>query len=196
VLLGAGWISSRPLLDPFAGSGTIPIEAALMARRIPPGWRRTFAFETWPGFDDVLWRDVRARAESAILPRAPGPILGSDRDAGAIAMAGANSRRAGVSEDIEWSQAAFSRAARLEAPAWIVTNPPYGVRVGDAQKLRDLYAKVGQLAAAEYRDCTVALVAADPRLVRATGVRFREALAFKNGGIPVHLVVRPAGVSD
>jgi putative N6-adenine-specific DNA methylase len=135
---------TRPLLDPFAGSGTIPIEAALMARRIPPGWQRTFAFEEWPGFDPALWSKVRARAEAGILPRAPGPILGSDRDAGAITMASANAERAGVGADIEWTHAAFSMAIRPEAPAWIVANPPYGVRVGDANKLRDLYRGAGR----------------------------------------------------
>ena len=196
ILLGARWDVARPLLDPFAGSGTIPIEAALMARKIPPGWQRTFAFEEWPGFDPALWGKVRARAEAGILPRAPGPILGSDRDAGAIAMATANAERAGVGADIEWSHAAFSLAARPEAPAWIVTNPPYGVRVGDANKLRDLYAKVGQLAEERYRDCTVALVAADARLVAATGLQFEEALRFRNGGIPVRLVVKRPGVSE
>ena len=196
VVLGAGWNVSRPLLDPFAGSGTIPIEAALMARAIPPGWQRRFAFEEWPAFDASLWRDVRARAESQILPRAPAPILGSDRDSGAIGMAKANAERAGVRDDIEWSQSAFSSAARLDAGSWIVTNPPYGIRVGDAQKLRDLYARVGQLAREQYRDSTVALVAADPRLVAATGSPFREALRFRNGGIPVRLVVRPPGVSE
>jgi len=196
VLLGAGWDGARALLDPFAGSGTIPIEAALMARAIPPGWQRRFAFEEWPGFDASLWRDVRARAESNILPRAPGPILGSDRDSGAIAMAKANAERAGVGDDIEWSQASFSSAPRLDAGSWIVTNPPYGIRVGDPQKLRDLYARVGQLAREQYRDSTVALVAADPRLVAATQSPFREALRFRNGGIPVRLVVRSPGVSE
>ena len=196
VLMGAKWDMTRPLLDPFAGSGTIPIEAALMARRIPPGWQRTFAFEEWPGFDPALWSKVRARAEAGILPRAPGPILGSDRDAGAITMASANAERAGVGGDIEWTHTAFSLAARPEAPAWIVANPPYGVRVGDPNKLRDLYAKVGQLAEERYRDCTVALVAADSRLVAATGLAFEEALRFRNGGIPVRLVVRRPGVSE
>lgn len=195
-ILGAGWNPSRPLVDPFAGSGTIPIEAALLARRIPAGWRRTFAFEQWPDFEEALWRAVRSDAEVQMLPRAPSFIAGSDRDAGAITAAVANAERAGVSGDIEWSRTAFSDAAHPEPAGWLVTNPPYGVRVGEAKPLRDLYATLGQLSRGRYGEWTVAFLAADTGLIGATGVPFQEILRFRNGGIPVRLVVRRAGVSS
>jgi putative N6-adenine-specific DNA methylase len=195
VILASGWDPARPFLDPFAGSGTLPIEAALIARRIPAGWRRSFAFEQWPGFDAKVWREVRSRVEEAILPRAPGPILGSDRDAGAIESATANAARAGVTDDIAWQQAALSRVS-ADGEGWIVTNPPYGVRVGEAKLLRDLYAKFGQLAGERYRLWTVALLSAEPKLIDATGLALEEALRFRNGGIPVRLVLRRPGVSS
>lgn len=195
VILASGWDPALPFLDPFTGSGTLPIEAAMIARRIPPGWRRSFAFEHWPGFDPKLWREVRSRAGDAILPRAPGPIHGSDRDAGAIESAAANAERAGVTDDITWQQAAFSRV-RADGAGWIVTNPPYGVRVGEAKLLRDLYAKLGQLAGERYRLWTIALLSAEPRLTDATGLDLEEALRFRNGGIPVRLVLRRPGVSS
>ncbi len=196
VLLGAGWNPALPLVDPFAGSGTIPIEAALIARRIPTGWRRNFAFELWPGFDAALWRGVRAEAEARMLPRAPSFIAGSDRDAGAITAAVANAERAGVSGDIEWIHAAVSNAPRPEPAGWLVSNPPYGVRVGEAKPLRDLYSTLGQLSQGRYREWTVALLAADSGLLGAMGVPFEEILRFRNGGIPVRLVARRAGVSS
>jgi Predicted N6-adenine-specific DNA methylase len=85
MLAAAGWDRVAPLLDPMCGSGTIPIEAALLARRVPPGLGRGFAFERWPGFDADAWEAVRATARGRILPQAPSPIQGSDRDAGAVA---------------------------------------------------------------------------------------------------------------
>jgi putative N6-adenine-specific DNA methylase len=196
VILAVEWDPSRPFLDPFAGSGTLPIEAALIARRIPPGWKRSFAFQHWPGFEGGAWREVRSRAEAAILPRAPAPIFGSDRDAGAIEAATANAGRAGVAGDITWRCAAVSQAVTTEEPGWIVSNPPYGVRVGEARMLRDLYARLGQLARERYRHWTVALLAADPGLMAATGLDLDEALRFRNGGIPVRLAVRRPGVSS
>ncbi len=196
MLQASAWNPARPLLDPFAGSGTIPIEAALLARRIPPGWRRGFAFERWPGFDASVWSEVRGEAESRILPRAPAPIRGSDRDAGAVAAARSNAERAGVGDDIEWTQAAISSVVPPETAGWLVANPPYGVRVGEAGALRDLYARLGQLMRKEFGDWTVALLAADQRLLGATGARFTEVLRFRNGGIPVGLALRIPGVSE
>src|SRR5881394_2845363 len=76
MLIDAGWTGTGPLLDPMCGAGTIPIEGALIARRIAPGLGRTFAFQQWPTFDDAAWRRVEADAKARILPRAPVPILG------------------------------------------------------------------------------------------------------------------------
>lgn len=196
MLQASAWNPTRPLLDPFAGSGTIPIEAALLARRIPPGWRRGFAFERWPGFKASVWSEVRSEAESRILPRAPAPIQGSDRDAGAVAAAQSNAERAGVADDIEWKQVAISGAVPPDTSGWLVANLPYGVRVGEARMLRDLYARLGQVMRKEFRDWTVALLAADKRLLGATEERFTEVLRFRNGGIPVGLALRAPGVSE
>ena len=196
LILAARWDTMRPFLDPFAGSGTMPIEAALIARGIPAGWQRRFAFEAWPRFDASGWKEVRADAESKILARAPAPIHGSDRDAGAIESATANAMRAGVGSDIEWRRAAVSEAAAPEPPGWIVSNPPYGIRVSEGKQLRDLFARLGQLANERYRHWTIALLAADPRLTAATGLVLEDALRFRNGGIPVRLVVRRPGVSS
>src|SRR5690606_4928148 len=108
MLRAAGWRGDRPLLDPMCGSGTIPIEAALIARRIPPGLAapdrtpRPFAFEAWPSFDREGWQRTVALALAEIRDRSPVEIVGSDRDEGAIAAARANASRAGVADDIRF----------------------------------------------------------------------------------------------
>jgi putative N6-adenine-specific DNA methylase len=197
LLLASGWDTPAPLLDPLCGSGTIPIEGALLARRIPPGLAsadrepRRYAFEEWPGFDAALWRDVVDRARAGILERSPAPIRGSDRDAGAIAASRANAARAGVEEDVELEVAPLSAAEPAGERGWLVTNPPYGVRVGDAARVRDLYAALGNLARARLPGGTVALLSADPALDRQVGIPLAETITTRNGGIPVRVVIGP-----
>jgi putative N6-adenine-specific DNA methylase len=189
MLLGSGWDGRSPLLDPMCGSGTLPIEAALLARRIPPGWGRSFAFQRWPGFDEERWRAVRAEAEEATLPAAPGAIMGSDRDAGAIAAAEANAVRAGVSPDVSFRRCALSG---MELPpdvtGWIVTNPPYGVRVGQQLLLRNLYAQLGNVTRRRCPGWHLALLGADRALEGQIGIPLRPVWASRNGGLAVRLV--------
>ena len=100
LLLAMEWTGSTPLVDPLCGSGTIPIEAALLARRIPPGWRRRFAFESWPDFKPSVWEYVRGEADRDMFERVPCPIMAADRNAGALESAAANAKRAGVVGDL------------------------------------------------------------------------------------------------
>ncbi|HEX5632255.1 MAG TPA: class I SAM-dependent RNA methyltransferase [Gemmatimonadales bacterium] len=188
MLLASGWTPDRPLLDPFCGSGTIPIEAALMARRIAPGLGRSFAFERWPGFDAAAWRALRARAESEIVARAPAAIVGSDRDAGAISASRENAERAGVAEDVTFREAPLSAVERVGERGYLVTNPPYGVRIGEEARLRDLYATLGRVASQRLVGWRLAMLSANPRLEGATDLAWAEAFRTMNGGIPVRLL--------
>lgn len=187
-LLSSGWTGGAPLLDPMCGSGTIPIEGALIARRIAPGLRRRFTFERWPDFDAALWRAVVAEAESSVLPASPVRITGSDRDAGAIEAALANAERAGVAGDVELDRRALSAIEPPPGVGWLVSNPPYGVRVGERDRLRNLYAQLGKVVRARCAGWQVALVSADAALERQTGLRLRALLRTSNGGIPVRIV--------
>jgi putative N6-adenine-specific DNA methylase len=188
MVLASGWRPERPLADPFCGSGTIAIEAAMLARRLAPGLGRGFAFERWPGFDAAAWRAARARAAAEALPDAPAPIVAADRDAGAVAAARANAGRAGVSTSIDFREAPLSALAPPAGPGALVTNPPYGVRIGEEARLRDLYATLGRLARERLDGWTLAMLAANPRLEGATGLAWRELFRTSNGGIPVRLV--------
>ena len=194
MLIGSGWDGSGPLVDPMCGSGTIPIEAAMIARRMAPGIdhvagaSRRFAFMGWAGFDDAAWERRIATALAGVAARSPVPIIGADRDAGAIAAALTNAARAGVSENIEFRQHAISALALPLGPGWIVSNPPYGVRVGESAPLRNLYAQLGKVLRDRAAGWSLAMLTADRALERQVGIAFTDALRTSNGGIPVRLV--------
>jgi putative N6-adenine-specific DNA methylase len=187
LLLASGWDPATPLVDPLCGAGTIAIEGALMARRIPPGISRGFAFMQWPGFHEPTWKEIVDEARAQMLPTAPSPILGSDRDAGAIVASRENAERAGVAADIAFEEKVISRIAPPPdvAPGAIVANPPYGVRVGDRDALRNLYAQLGTIARDRFPGWKLTVLSADPRLDGQIGGTMEKVLATKNGGIAV-----------
>jgi putative N6-adenine-specific DNA methylase len=187
MVMASGWDGVSPLLDPFCGSGTIAIEAALMARGIAPGRNRRFAFMDWPGFDGALWQSLVTEADGRSA--APRPlILASDRDAGAIASARANADRAGVGQSIEFTHRAVSAIEPPAGPGYVVTNPPYGVRVSDHHDLRNLYAQFGKVLKAKCPGWQVAMLCGDKQLQKNTGLDWDEGLALVNGGLRVKLV--------
>lgn len=142
------WKPPRPFSDPLCGSGTIPIEAAMIALNIAPGLGRSFAAEQWPHIPKEVWQRAREQARSVRLPGAELEILASDRDEGVLAAAGRNAKRAGV------ESAVAIRRARLEGLhldgqyGCIVTNPPYAERLGESKEVEELYRSLGRLFAA------------------------------------------------
>jgi putative N6-adenine-specific DNA methylase len=183
MLIASGWDGVSPLLDPFCGSGTIPIEAALMSRFIPPGGSRRFAFMDWPGFDHLLWESVLAESKTKVRNQSAA-IGASDRDAGAINMARANAERAGVAEYIDFSCRAIS-AIEPSGIGWVVTNPPYGIRVSSNKDLRNLYAQLGNVLRLKCRGWHVNVLCNDYQLLGNIGLQFDTSLSFVNGGLPV-----------
>lgn len=189
MLLAADWEPASPLLDPFCGSGTIAIEAALIAHDLAPGRSRRFAFMDWPGFNPAAWKnlllqaDQRANRQSSVNVF----IQASDRDAGAIETAQANARRAGVIDSIEFSCRAVSAIEPPQSRGWLVTNPPYGLRISPAKDLRNLYAQLGNVLRAKCPGWQVAVLCNDRSLLGHTGLRLDTSLAFVNGGVPVRL---------
>lgn len=189
ILLASGWDRSGPLLDPFCGSGTIAIEGALLARDLAVGRDRRFAFMHWPGFEARAWQRLRLAALDTGGDHTSPIILGSDRDAGAIAAATANAERAGVAGIVDLSHRAVSAIEPPAGPGWVVTNPPYGVRTGagGVSPLRNLYAQLGNVLRARCPGWQVALLCSDPALARETGLRFDSQLRLVNGGLKVTL---------
>jgi putative N6-adenine-specific DNA methylase len=197
VLLGAGYREGTPMVDPFCGSGTLPIEAALISRRIAPGLRRGFAFERWPGFDRSAWSALRSAATARIRALAGAPIIGSDRDAGAIDAARANAERAGVGTDVAFHAQPLSSAMPPAGPGLLATNPPYGIRIGGDKDLRDLFARFGVLVRERWGGWTLGMISASGMAEREMGLLFEVRWETNNGGIPIRLLVsRPGARSE
>lgn len=192
MVLESGWTTGESLVDPFCGSGTIVIEAAMIARSIAPGLGRArhdgFAFIQWPGFSRRSWASLVASAESAVITRPERVIRGSDRDAGAIEAALANAARAGVEGDIALEQLPLKSVAAGEAEGFLVTNPPYGVRVGDPAPLRDLYDAFGNVMRQRFTGWRAAILSPGGELESRLKLPLEPAFTTNNGGIPVRLI--------
>jgi putative N6-adenine-specific DNA methylase len=186
MVLAAGWDRKSPLVDPFCGSGTIAIEAAMMARGIKPGGARHFAFMDWPNYSPQVWKEVLMGKTENL--RGPFPsILASDRDAGAIKAAEENARRAGVAEGVSFSRRSFSEVEPPAGRGWVVTNPPYGLRTKSGKDLQVLYRGFGRVLQEKFRGWGVAMLGGNPLLARATGIRFDAGIPVFHGGLKVRL---------
>jgi len=197
MVLASGWDGSAPLVDPMCGSGTIAIEAALIAAGIAPGVGRSFAFAHWPSFEPGTWASVAGSSHAAAAAGSGGSLIdplvtARDRDAGAVAATEHNAERARVRGAIDVGRGAISElaapAAAGSTPGWILTNPPYGARVRGGHDLRDLYARLGDVARASFPGWSIGLLVADPALAAHTRFRFEERWRSTNGGIPVHFL--------
>jgi putative N6-adenine-specific DNA methylase len=186
MISAAGWDGVSPLVDPFCGSGTIAIEAAMLARGIPPGGKRKFAFMNWPGYNRSRWETMLAESLNRISVECP-PIQASDRDAGAIKLAQANAERAGVAANIQFDCRAVSAIEPPAGPGWVVTNPPYGIRVSPSKDLRNLYAQLGHVLRAHCPGWQVAILCSDLMLLGQIGLRLDTSLMTVNGGVNVRL---------
>lgn len=185
MLLASNWDMRSTLLDPFCGSGTIPIEAAMLALRMPPGSVRRFAFMDWPDFDLPLWESLLVESQAQIRTECP-VIQASDRDAGAVELAQANAERAGVADRIELTCRAVSAIEPI-GTGWVVTNPPYGLRVRSAHELRNLYAQFGKVLRMKCPDWQVAILCSELPLLHSSGLNLDTSVSWVNGGVQVRL---------
>lgn len=133
------WRPGRVLADPFCGTGTIPIEAALIGRNMAPGLNREFAAEQWPTFDARLWQQAREEARDAVQPPLGERLLAYDIDGEVLSLARYHAEQAGVADDIHWQQRPFSELRAKAEYGCLVTNPPYGERLSDERAVAELY---------------------------------------------------------
>lgn len=138
------WRPDQMLADPFCGTGTILIEAALMARNIAPGLNRKFVSETWPGIPTDLWKAERKDAYGAMKMDLPLQIIGTDKDPQAIKTARINAEEAGVEDCITFETEELASFSVHGAGGVIVTNPPYGERMGEINDVIALYELLGK----------------------------------------------------
>ena len=200
LVLASGWDRRTALTDPFCGSGTIPIEAALIAARIAPGRNRPFQFMQWPGYDAKEWQRVLDSALRAEKLDGVPAIIGTDRSAAAIRAANDNAGRAGVTGIVRFEKQDAMAIVAGDSPGWVVTNPPYGVRLGDASESRRLMAQFGEALRRRFNGWRVAVMA-PPQLDRALGIPLNAELRTTNGGLRIAFLVGvvpngqgPAGV--
>ncbi len=134
------WRPDRPLIDPFCGSGTIPIEAAMIARRIAPGVTRAYSAEAWGTIDAALWEAARDEARANELHDAPAlHIAGYDIDEEPLSLARRHAERAGVTRDIHFQRRAFAELRGGRDHGVIIANPPWGERLEDHLAVQALY---------------------------------------------------------
>ena len=139
------WKPGRPFLDPFCGSGTIPIEAAMWGRQIAPGRRRTFAAQQWSRIPQSVWLEELAAAEAAVLPELDERLVGCDCDFRVLRNARANAELAGVENDIHFQERDFAATTSKRKHGVLITNPPYGERLGLPEEVRELYRSIPEV---------------------------------------------------
>lgn len=145
LILLTPWKKDRILLDPFCGSGTFPIEAAMMAAGVAPGMKRSFLAEKWTNvIPEKLWQQAREEAKELVDLEIETDIQGYDLDAEAVKIARANARLAGVEKLIHFQQRDVRELSHPKKYGFIITNPPYGERIEEKSVLPQLYQEMGR----------------------------------------------------
>ncbi len=197
VLLRAGWAQiarqGGAFVDPMCGAGTLPIEAALIGADIAPGLlREHWGFTAWRNHNPELWDNLveeakeRRRAGLGQLP----PICGCDHDQRMVKVARSNAARAGLAEavSIEARDLTECRPSAGERPGLVVTNPPYGARLGEREDLQQLYTRLGQALIATFSGWRAAILTGNPDLAKALGLRVERKHTLYNGPIACKLL--------
>ena len=181
MLLLTGWHGECDLIDPMCGSGTIPIEAALIARNIAPGvFRQDYAFEKWPDFDADLFETIY-NDDSQERPFNH-KIYAYDNSPKAIAIAARNIKAAGVAKDITLKQQPFQQFEKPAQRAIIVTNPPYGERIS-ANDLLGLYAMIGERLKHEFTGNTAWILSYREECFEQIGLKPSTRIPLYNGAL-------------
>ena len=191
MLIRSGWTAdmSKPLLDPMCGSGTVVIEAALMAANIAPGLsRRHWGFSHWLGHDDSLWTQLVQLAKQAqVIPSSV--FYANDISQSMVDMARDNARSAGVEQWIHFSHGSVENlTAPCEQPGFIVTNPPYGERLGELANLLPLFASWGSQLKVAFKDWHVSMLTSNRDLLRQMKLSASKQYNLMNGKLECQLV--------
>lgn len=181
MLLLAGWRGQSDFYDPMCGSGTLLIEAALIARNIAPGvFRKSFAFEKWKDFDADLWSEIYNddSQEREFTHR----IYGSDASFYAIQQAGKNIKSAGVQKDIELKQIRIEELKELQASgALVMINPPYGERLKSNKEMEDLYGAIGSTLKHQFTGASAWIISSNAAAMKCIGLKPSKKYHLLNG---------------
>ena len=183
-----GWDGSIPLADPMCGSGTIPVEAALLAAHIPPGLHREFGFQRWLDFDNGLWDRICAEATGGIRRLPVGLITGYDLDSRALSLAARNTAKAGLEGQIHFFHAALQEFRPEGDKGVVILNPPYGKRLGEEDDLRELYCQIGDVMKKHCRGWTGYVLTGNLELAKYIGLKASRRHVLFNGAIECRLL--------
>jgi putative N6-adenine-specific DNA methylase len=186
LVLLSRWDPSRPFADPLCGSGTIAIEAALIARGVAPGIRRRFAAERWPLLQGRVWEDARLEAREEERRNAPVSINASDRDRTMVDAAARNAAQAGVADDVRFQCVPLLAFEPQGDYGCVVSNPPYGERLGERRDVESLSREIGEL----YRRLgtwSFFILTANTDFPRLFGTSFSKNRKLYNGNIRCYL---------
>lgn len=182
LVLLSRWRPPRPFADPLCGSGTIAIEAAMIGRGIAPGANRSFAAEAWPFVPREAWSRAREEARAAERRDAPTDIAASDRDGRVLEIARANAAKAGVADAIRFERRDVEAFVPSGDYGCIVTNPPYGERLGDLREAENVYRAMGRTFR-RLETWSLFALTAHPDFPRFFGVRSTKNRKLYNGNI-------------
>ena len=187
ILKLSGWEPGMTLLDPMCGSGTFLMEAAQMALQISPGLGRHFAFEKLKNFDAAAWADLRQKSEARQLPRTSQAIYGSDLFGEMLKLAQENIEAAGLSEVIELKQANVIEISPPTKEGVLVTNPPYGIRIDEQERLAEFYPRLGDALKKKFSGWRAYLFTADLRLPKLIHLATSRRTPLFNGALECRL---------
>jgi len=183
----SGWKPGETLLDPMCGSGTFLMEAAQMALDIPPGLGREFAFSKLLNFRDKIWENLRAEAAARRKPMQFCSIYGSDKYGDALKVARENLETAGLLEAVELKQCNVLEVPVPAAEGVLVTNPPYGVRIGEQEELAALYPELGHMLKQRFAGWRAYFFTADFRLAKLIRLSASRRIPLFNGALECRL---------
>lgn len=182
ILLLSGWNASTTLLDPMCGSGTIPIEAGLIACKIPPGkFRQFFGFQRWKDFDEELFDKIKHESDSQI-GQCPVKISGSDISEQAIQQANANITRAGLSDIVSLEVSDFKDLMATDNQGFVFLNPPYGQRL-QPDEIDALYGMIGTTLKHNFAGTTAWLITSNKESLKNVGLKPKEKHTLFNGAL-------------
>jgi putative N6-adenine-specific DNA methylase len=187
ILRLAGWIPGVPLLDPMCGSGTILLEAAQMALDIAPGLGRHFAFEKFKNFNAGRWRELIQKRGALRKPGIRQAIYGSDLSGDVLRAAQANLAGAGLAEVVGLKRADVLDITAPAPDGIIVSNPPYGVRLGEQQALAEFYPKLGDVLKKQFSGWRAYFLSADMRLPKLIHLAVSKRVPLFNGALECRL---------
>lgn len=176
------WKVDKPFINPMCGSGTIAIEAAMIAEDVPPGKGQRFGFERWQDLDMAVWRSVKMYEQQPSDNTIP--IIASDIDTSALDLARSNARRAGVANRIQFKREDLLESRGMESGETVIINPPYGERLQKNDDMEALYSQMGRRLKHYYPGATAYVITSNHDAMKQFGLRPDSKVKLFNGNLP------------